>query len=391
MVLKKILVAVLVSVIALPAVSATAAGGDTVITLQDANGVGIPGVELTAATPSSGTNLRLKTDSSGKATFPALRGMGGFQINHCKQSASSIALEIYDVDYGNGGQNFTIKLPPRPEVFEYQLKTSDGLTLRQPKQIEFYSTPLIDSYMRDYGEFDFELGTGSISSCGSAWFTSDTLRVAPFSTSKEPPSVVVPIEITGGNTELQYPMSEFSTSQKRVITIDKFRYVAMTSVGGIVYERQPTKIWGQIVGIDSISELPSNTLFGVNCSYKSRSFISAGSQRSSKAKRDLSISSLVTFQKSGSYNCILSSFSRDSYSSWVFSVSVKPYKDFLSASKKKYKSCAALNRKFEGGLARTKKAQNADAASKFLPAVSAEGYRLNSGLDKDRDGVVCER
>jgi hypothetical protein len=390
--LRKIFVAVLVYVMAFPVVGATAASGDTVIRLQDSNGAGIAGVELNASAPGVGTYLRIKTDSSGKATFPALRGTGGFSINHCTQSASSIALEIYDVDYGNGGQSFTITLPPRPEVFEYQLKTSAGLTITQPQEIEGYFTPPIDSYMEDYGEFEFELGSGSISSCGSAWFKTDTLRVSPFSTSTEAPSVAIPIEISGGTTTLRYPVRDFSSAQKPVITVEGVKHIAMTSVGKVVYERQPTRIVGQISGIESISELPSNSVFEVRCLSTSRLLLSAGSIRSSKPRQDLSVSSLVTFQGSGRYKCILSSSSRQNLvSSWSFQVNVKPRRDFVSATKRKYRSCAALNLNFEGGLAKTRTTQRADSSSRFLAAVSAQGYRLNSALDRDRDGVVCER
>ena len=66
---------------------------------------------------------------------------------------------------------------------------------------------------------------------------------------------------------------------------------------------------------------------------------------------------------------------------------------------KKFKNCTAMNRVFKGGVAKKKSAKNmktvngkkVKANSKYKPKVSAKWYRLNKGLDRDKDGIACER
>ena len=69
------------------------------------------------------------------------------------------------------------------------------------------------------------------------------------------------------------------------------------------------------------------------------------------------------------------------------------------AQPKKFKNCTAMNRVFKGGVAKKKSAKNmktvngkkVKANSKYKPKVSAKWYRLNKGLDRDKDGIACER
>jgi hypothetical protein len=388
---RKILATLLIGLIASPPTVALAAVEDTIVILQDSNGVGIPDVELWVYASALGTDLKIKTDASGVAHLPALRGKGSFEINHCKQAASSIALQIYDVNYGDGGQSFTIKLPARPKTYEFQFKSANGLNIQQSERIGGSATPSANSWMQDYGTFATPLGKAQISSCGSAWLTTDLLRVAPFASSASEPEVAVPQTITGGTTNRLYPISEFSTSSIKTLIIDNFKYIEVSDVSKTVYARQPTRVIGKFIGIASTSEVPLNSLYGVRCVSKSNIGTQAGYGASSKVNDDLSLKAQVTFQTEGSFRCILGAFSFNSTNSLGFDLQVLPFKAFSTASGKKYKSCAVLNKSFDGGLAKSSKAQSTDLTSKYLAAVSAAGYKLNSALDKDKDGVACER
>ncbi|GAA2244400.1 hypothetical protein GCM10010401_17080 [Rarobacter faecitabidus] len=65
----------------------------------------------------------------------------------------------------------------------------------------------------------------------------------------------------------------------------------------------------------------------------------------------------------------------------------------------KYKSCAVLQRAYPGGVAKSKKATNTKtvggrkvtAPSKYRPKVSRSIYKANKHLDRDKDGIACER
>jgi len=70
-----------------------------------------------------------------------------------------------------------------------------------------------------------------------------------------------------------------------------------------------------------------------------------------------------------------------------------------SAAAKSYKNCTALNASYPGGVAKSAKSRNTKvshgkkvaAASKYRPTVSASLYQRNSRLDRDKDGIACER
>lgn len=65
----------------------------------------------------------------------------------------------------------------------------------------------------------------------------------------------------------------------------------------------------------------------------------------------------------------------------------------------KYSSCKKLNAKYPGGVAKSSSVRNTKtvngklvpAVSQFRPKVSAALYKANRGLDRDRDGIACER
>jgi hypothetical protein len=66
---------------------------------------------------------------------------------------------------------------------------------------------------------------------------------------------------------------------------------------------------------------------------------------------------------------------------------------------KKFKNCTALNKTYPGGVAKNSKVHNTKtvaghkvrAKSTHKPKVSASLYKANSGLDRDKDGIACER
>lgn len=55
----------------------------------------------------------------------------------------------------------------------------------------------------------------------------------------------------------------------------------------------------------------------------------------------------------------------------------------------KYSSCAALNKKYPSGLARTTTAASKTSAKYAKPKVDKATYDANKKLDKDKDSVIC--
>lgn len=62
-----------------------------------------------------------------------------------------------------------------------------------------------------------------------------------------------------------------------------------------------------------------------------------------------------------------------------------------AVANKKYANCAAMNKVLPGGIAKVAKFKNKGALLNYQPFVLASGYALNASLDRDKDGIACER
>lgn len=57
---------------------------------------------------------------------------------------------------------------------------------------------------------------------------------------------------------------------------------------------------------------------------------------------------------------------------------------------KKFSNCAALNKVYPGGVAKSAKWKNKGGEIKNKPVVNAKVYSENSSRDRDKDGIACE-
>ena len=62
-----------------------------------------------------------------------------------------------------------------------------------------------------------------------------------------------------------------------------------------------------------------------------------------------------------------------------------------STAAKKYANCTALNKAYPGGVAKSSKTKNKGGKTKKKPKVSAKIYAANSKMDRDKDGIACEK
>ncbi len=62
-----------------------------------------------------------------------------------------------------------------------------------------------------------------------------------------------------------------------------------------------------------------------------------------------------------------------------------------AATAKKFQNCTELNKVYKGGVAKDAKVKNVGGKTKFAPTVSADLYKLNSKMDRDKDGIACEK
>lgn len=65
--------------------------------------------------------------------------------------------------------------------------------------------------------------------------------------------------------------------------------------------------------------------------------------------------------------------------------------DTSSAAPVFYKNCVELNKKYKNGVASTTLYKNKGVGPIEKPAVSSATYKKNISLDKDKDGIACER
>ena len=74
-----------------------------------------------------------------------------------------------------------------------------------------------------------------------------------------------------------------------------------------------------------------------------------------------------------------------------------PASAFGPTAAKKYANCKALNKAFPHGVAKSKSVKDrnkkgqvvADPVKNFK--VNAASYSVNKGLDRDKDGIACEK
>ena len=57
---------------------------------------------------------------------------------------------------------------------------------------------------------------------------------------------------------------------------------------------------------------------------------------------------------------------------------------------KKFSNCAALNKVYPGGVAKSAKWVNKGGKIKKTPVVNAKVYNENSSKDRDKDGIACD-
>jgi hypothetical protein len=59
--------------------------------------------------------------------------------------------------------------------------------------------------------------------------------------------------------------------------------------------------------------------------------------------------------------------------------------------KKPFKNCAAVNAKHPGGVAKSAKSVNKGGVSTKAPFVDKKLYAKIKGMDRDKDGIACEK
>lgn len=72
------------------------------------------------------------------------------------------------------------------------------------------------------------------------------------------------------------------------------------------------------------------------------------------------------------------------------SLFVVPFQS-ADAAPAKFKNCTELNKVYAGGVAKDAKVKNKGGKTKYKPHVSAEIYKAHSKMDRDKDGIACER
>lgn len=61
------------------------------------------------------------------------------------------------------------------------------------------------------------------------------------------------------------------------------------------------------------------------------------------------------------------------------------------AASAKFSNCTELNKTYPGGVAKNDKVRNVGGKTKYKPFVSAEIYKAHTKMDRDKDGIACEK
>lgn len=63
----------------------------------------------------------------------------------------------------------------------------------------------------------------------------------------------------------------------------------------------------------------------------------------------------------------------------------------LPAEAAKYKNCTAVNKVYKGGVAKAAGVVNKGGKTKHEPKVDAKLYKTLKSMDRDKDGIACEK
>lgn len=63
----------------------------------------------------------------------------------------------------------------------------------------------------------------------------------------------------------------------------------------------------------------------------------------------------------------------------------------VDAAPAKFTNCTELTKTYPGGVAKNAKVKNVGGKTTYKPFVSAEIYKLHTKMDRDKDGIACER
>lgn len=63
----------------------------------------------------------------------------------------------------------------------------------------------------------------------------------------------------------------------------------------------------------------------------------------------------------------------------------------VDAKVKVFKNCTELNKTYKGGVAKSKTVKNRGGKTKYSPYVSSSLYTANKKMDRDKDGITCEK
>lgn len=112
-------------------------------------------------------------------------------------------------------------------------------------------------------------------------------------------------------------------------------------------------------------------------------------------KTDIGISKVIVLEPVASFPSRLSGFPVERQAEIDRVAAEKAIAEKAAASEavapKKYTNCSALQKVYPGGVARSLKWVNKGGAIKLKPAVNTKVYNLNKSLDRDKDGLACER
>jgi hypothetical protein len=113
-------------------------------------------------------------------------------------------------------------------------------------------------------------------------------------------------------------------------------------------------------------------------------------------KSDIGISKVLAFEPVAPTSTSLSGFPAGRQAEIDKAAADKAAADKAAADKaaaaaKRYPNCAALQKVYSGGVARSAKWVNQGGKIKLKPTVNSKVYNLNKSLDRDKDGIACER
>mgnify|MGYP000190327154 CR=1 FL=1 len=348
--------------------------------VTDQSGNPLAGLDVSLSNLSA--NLTFNTDSAGTASFSGISGDAYLSVGmkSCTDGKTAATASSEKVALGSGGKTLEVAFPTVSNAFKISLIGANNAPIYRPHNaylvaagrvpgLEIFSSTLGPTQTTEFGTLKFAV-------CQQLkWLDSQTLALQSFSNSPANGTLRITKHVTGGVQTVETPLASLSATTANQIPIGDYTHWTDIVVPNPAYTR----------GAIFTATLVQGTVNG----FPYPRYIGCGSPSQLVTSKDgVNYSQVVTVQAAGPAECRVYTAGLDSDSVTVNFVD--PLAKVRGKSPKLAK-CSQVNAIWPGGVAKNTSVSDIGPKATYAPFFDPNYYAKIKSLDKDKDGISCER